>query len=740
MSKSKSFVILLLSTLFACTQNNQVNLVKNNQSDCEIVLPGNADTTLQKAANQLQFYIEKISGVQIPIANQTNSDASKNKIFVGGENDELSSSNSILIKNENKNIVITGGSSQSVLYAVYVFLEKYAGCRWYSPSVEKIPASKTVSVQIPLNDIYTPEITTRTVHSRLFYDNPGFADKMKVTHDAFPGYVPTARVHTFNRFLPSKNFFKTHPEYYALRNGKRQHTQLCLTNKEVLRLVTDSVAVWFVRYPEAEVISVSQDDNTLHCQCDDCLKIDEEEGSASGTMIRYVNAVAASFPDKTISTLAYQYTRKPSKTKPADNVLITLCSIECDRSAPIEEKCTDFAQDLIGWKEWTEHIRIWDYTTQFTNFLAPFPNIRTLQPNIKFFRDNHATWVFEQHSHHPSELFELRSYLTAKLLWNPDLDAYEIITDFVNGYYEEAGVFVKNYIDLVHDEIQKDSTFFLFLYGDPAQGFSSWLNPELLKQYNTYFNEAEQAVANKPEILQRVKIARLSTDYAMLEMARNGMSPDFQLLENGKVSSDVSLRLSRFKESCHNANINLMNEMGYTVEEYLALFENTLQRAAMTNVARNKNVTLNTKPKKYAAENPQALTDGALGGSNFYANWLGFEGNNLEAVIDLGNEMEIDTISTAFLQVTNHIVFFPENVTYFVSNDSKSFQKIETVANPLQLSADSKRNDIAYFTSVFKPIKARYIKVVAKNMSTAPAWHNAAGAPAWVFADEVIVN
>ncbi|MBK6284294.1 MAG: discoidin domain-containing protein [Draconibacterium sp.] len=334
----------------------------------------------------------------------------------------------------------------------------------------------------------------------------------------------------------------------------------------------------------------------------------------------------------------------------------------------------------------------------------------------------------------------MRSYLTAKLLWNPDLDAGEIITDFTNGYYEEAGIFVKNYIDLIHDEIQKDSTFFLFLYGDPAQAFNSWLNPEMLNQYNTLFNKAESAVENKPEVLQRVKIARLSTDYAMLEMARNGMSPDFQLLENGTVSGDVSLRINRFKESCKSAGITLMNEMGYTVEEYLALFENTLQRAAMTNVARNKKVTLNTKPKKYAAENPQALTDGALGGSNFYANWLGFEGNNLEAVIDLGSEMEIDTISTAFLQVTNHIVFFPENVTYFISNDSKSYQKIETVANPRPLSAESKRNDIAYFTSVFKPVKARYIKIAAKNMSTAPVWHNAAGAPVWIFADEVIVN
>jgi hypothetical protein len=158
------------------------------------------------------------------------------------------------------------------------------------------------------------------------------------------------------------------------------------------------------------------------------------------------------------------------------------------------------------------------------------------------------------------------------------------------------------------------------------------------------------------------------------------------------------------------------------------------------NVASHKKVTLNTKPKKYAGENPQALTDGALGGSNFYANWLGFEGNNLEAVIDLEQETEIDTISTAFLQVTNHIVFFPESVTYFWSTDNNSFRKIETIANASPLTAESKRNDIAYFTSAFQPVKARYIKVVAKNMATAPAWHNAAGSPAWIFVDEVIVN
>src|SRR5690606_3082830 len=145
-------------------------------SDYEIILPEVADTTLRKAAGQFQTYIEKISGIQIPIATEANPDAGKNKVFIGGNNNEALSPYSVIIKNEGENIVITGGSSQSVLHAVYEFLEKYAGCRWYSPEVEKIPTAKTISVQIPVNDIYTPEITTRTVHSLLFYDNPDFAD------------------------------------------------------------------------------------------------------------------------------------------------------------------------------------------------------------------------------------------------------------------------------------------------------------------------------------------------------------------------------------------------------------------------------------------------------------------------------------------------------------------------------------------------------------------------------------
>lgn len=741
----KILVVVLIQVISSCAKNGVLNIVKDGGSNYEIVFSGDITESQYKSAEVLQTYIQKISALRLPIIKESNQDETKDKIYIGYTNGEDLGEHQISLHAENKNLFISGGSDDAIRNAVYEFLERYLNCKWYAPNVEDIPSLETIALDGDLNYSYTPEITTRTVHSRLFYDNENFAAKHKVTTEAFPYYVPNARVHTFHRFLPEETYYKDHPEYFALRGDKRLPTQLCLTNDAVYEIVKASVAELFEQNPETTVVSVSQNDNQQYCTCEHCKKIDDDEGGQAGTMIQFVNRIAADFPAKTISTLAYQYTRTPSKTKPLKNVLITLCSIECDRSAPIENKCLDFAEDIRGWREITNNIRIWDYTTQFTNFLAVFPNIHTLQPNIKFFRDNHAKWVFEQHSNNPSELFELRSYIMAKLLWNPDLDVDGLITEFTDGYYQEAGAFVKQYVNLVHMKIQEYSDFFLFLYGDPSQAFDSYLNPELLHTYNDYFDVAEKAVAHKPEILQRVKVARLSIDYAILEACKKNLSEAFSMTlidESGHkvINKSVIDRLEKFYNTSNNANITLMNEMGFTVSEYYENYKKAIEVAEKPNKAKGKKVSLLTKPKKYANEDPQTLTDGALGGSNFYANWLGFEGNHMEAVIDLNEIQEISSISTAFLQVSNHIVFFPESVSYYYSNDNIHFIKAGTVENDQPLTKTSKVNDIKYFDLKFSKRKARYIKIVGKNMNEAPYWHHAAGLPTWVFADEVLIN
>lgn len=742
--KSTYFYLLVLLSylLFPSCGENHLALVHNGNSDYKIVLQDPDDAT-HKAGEVLQHYLKAITRVKIPIVEAANMASGEPKIFVGVSPQEAGSPDGISIQTRGNNLHITGGSPQGLTYAVYEFLEKYLDCAWYAPDAENIPGLDRLTLA-PIHYQYTPDITTRTVHSRLFFENEAFADKLKVTTESFPYYVPKARVHTFHRFLPEEQFYRNHPEYYALRGDTRLPTQLCLTNPAVLNIVRDSVAALFRQFPNAQVLSVSQDDNQQYCTCDACSAIHTEEGSPAGTMIRFVNDVAADFPEKTISTLAYQYTRKPCKTPPAKNVLITLCSIECDRSGPISEKCTEFSQDLEGWGKLTDNIRIWDYTTQFTNFLAPFPNLRTLQPNVQLFRDNHARWVFEQHSNNPSELFELRSYLLAKLLWNPDLKVDSLLTVFTEGYYEEAGSYIKQYLDRIHDELQQDESFFLFLYGDPSEAFDTYLSPDLLQQYSAWFDEAEQAVADKPAVLGRVKKARLGVDFAVLEACRKNMSDAYTLLTDdgsGKALANpmaVSL-LESFYQTCQEHEITLMNEMRFAVSEYYQNYQAALQVAMRHNIARGKSVISLTQPKKYADEDPMVLTDGALGGSSFYANWLGYEGNDMEVVLDLGDPMETHSISMAYLQVTNHIVFLPEKVEYFSSLDGEHFTLLGTIPSPFPLTKESKVNDIRYYDLTYTPQPMRYIKIKAHNTET-PYWHHAAGLPSWVFADELIVE
>jgi hypothetical protein len=726
-------ILLIIFNLLSCS-NRQVNLDSNSLSEYTIVSDNRA------VADTLNVYFKKALGVELPIA----SDIKGNKKYIHLKNNSDFLTDYMSLSFSEYSITVQGNNSKMLSYGVYEFLENFLGVRWYSTDLTVVPEITSFNIPLDKEIIYKPSVTTRTVHSRLFYKDSSFADKLKVSNEAFPNYVPNARVHTFHRFIPYDKFYDNHPEYYALRNGKRLATQLCLTNEKVLEIVKDSVASFFKKHDLSTVISVSQDDNTQYCMCDSCSEIHEREGSPAGSMIYFVNQIAKSFPNKTISTLAYQYTRKPPITRPESNVLITLCSIECDRSVPIDEGCKDFQKDLQGWSKLTQNIRIWDYTTQFTNFLAPFPNWATIKPNINLFVNNNAKWIFEQHSNNPSELFELRSYLMAKLLWNPDLDSDIIIKDFTNGYYGSGGIFIAKYIEEIQFQLNEAKPFFLFLYGDPSQAFDTYLSPENLNYYDSLFKEALASVPKQSGYYNRIERARLSIDYAILEAYRKNFSKQYPLKRTKNkvtmINPSVLERLNDFDHVTNKNDIILMNEMGFTVDQYVINYQNALKLASKNNLASDKKVSLLTNPKKYANEDPQVLTDGALGGNSFYSNWLGFEGNDLDAIIDLDSIQVINNLSLNFLQVTNHIVFYPLQVQFEISRDSVSWKSFPIILNELSLSPKSKVNDIQTFSQVVNKEKARYIRVIGSNIEKAPLWHHGADLPSWIFADELIVE
>lgn len=157
-------------------------------------------------------------------------------------------------------------------------------------------------------------------------------------------------------------------------------------------------------------------------------------------------------------------------------------------------------------------------------------------------------------------------------------------------------------------------------------------------------------------------------------------------------------------------------------------------------LAVGKKVTLKQPfSAKYLGIGPNGLIDGVLCISNFREDcWHAYEGEDLEAVIDLGKSTRISSISSSYYREIGSWIFFPLQVEYALSSDGKNFAVVGRVKNEAPTDEDTKgRKDM---TLTMTAQQARYVRVRAKSQGTCPDWHSGAGGKAWLFVDEVVVK
>lgn len=561
-------------------------------------------------------------------------------------------------------------------------------------------------------------------------------------------------VHTMHRFVPLKQF-ETHPEYFAERNSTRVPDQLCLSNPEVLRITVDSLRAMMARKPAARYWSVSQMDNYNHCQCAQCHHTDSIEGSPSGTILRFANAVADSFPDKVISTLAYQYSRKaPKVTKPRPNVNIMLCSIEEDRSRPIatRDEPGSFTADLREWSSLTKNIIVWDYVINFSHLLAPFPNWKVLQPNLRLFRDAGVPMIFEQGLSSPGgEMPEFRCYLLAKLLWDPDLNIDSLRTHFMDSYYGDAGAYIDKYTRLLEEELDRSGRA-LTLYEHPQTHKDGYLSPENIAKYKALFDEAEQRLGfwlveegvDVNMYQARLEVARLPIMYAELEVARAMPGTDHGLFEKndeGKwVAKDYFITLlDTFITRAERAGNIQMHETSNALNDYYFEFERYLRDGVVENLASGHPIIFDAPPAaQYSGGRSDALTDGFLASTNYQYGWQGWWGTDMVATIDLGEVRRVESVDATFLQDQKSWIFLPSEWGWESSEDGEHWTPRNRTL--MEHAATKGEMDIIWIGLPTPPwIMARYIRVTAKNLGDLPAWHGSNGR-CWLFCDEIVVR
>ena len=497
-----------------------------------ITVPDDATVSEQYAAEEFQKWFNQATGLTLPLVTAPqNADANNTgRIAVSGL--PTLGDEDIHITVGSEHILIQGGVPRGVLYAVYQFLEELVGIRFLTADHTHIPDASALKVRCG-SYTYSPPFSFRWSYYRENAENPEFAAKRKVNTvtdaENLGGKTQQQLInHSFHALVPYGTYGENHPEYYALVDGKRDTNthgggpQLCVTNPEVIEVAAEAAIQQLTDRPGASNISVSQADTAAYCRCETCETLNEAEGTPMGSQLTFVNAVAerieAAHPHVKVGTLAYWYTRKPPKTvTPRHNVQIQLCSIECCTLHAIDnpdcEQNQAFCEDTNAWGKICDDIWIWNYNTNFRSYDLPFPNLRSIQPNVRYFLRNNAKGVFMQANGNglTGEFSDLRNYLISHLIWNPYLDADALLNEFVNLHYEAAAPPILEYISFLHDNVETRGLHPRCFPTPEDVG----LDAESAQTIFDYFQQA-LALTDKPEIQARVEKASIPAYKAML--------------------------------------------------------------------------------------------------------------------------------------------------------------------------------------------------------------------------------
>lgn len=708
----------------------QVCLVSKGKPQARIVLAQESDVN-RKAAQLLQRFVRETSGGELPIV--ANGRRSKNCVVIGESTNEATDDGYVIDCSHGTLAIKTAGG-KGAIYGVAALLEKQLGVDYLAKDFYTLTPS--ADVRIPqMHVAESPAFRFRQTFSYSNNDST-YRDWMRLQEHR-EMFAADMWVHTFDRLLPSSVYGKSHPEYYSFINGERRpgnHSQWCLTNPDIFEIVAHRIDSIFKANPNQNMISVSQNDgNDTYCQCPECRKVNEYEGSPAGCYVRFLNRLAERFPDKQFSTLAYLFTMHPPKhVKPLPNVNIMLCDIDTKREVPLtdNESGRDFVRALEGWAKISNNIFVWDYGINFDNVVAPFPNFHILKKNIQLFKRNHATMLFEQvNGTLGTDFAELRAYMLGKLMWNPELDADSLMQRFMRGYYGAAAPYLYRYQQMLTGALLASGTP-LWIYDSPITHKNGMLNANLRKAYNELFGEAEKAVAADSAMLAHVRIARLPLRYSELEIART---------ESGGDKAAVEKSLDTFGTICALYGVPTLNERNNKVEDYCRLYRQRFLPNGTKNKAAGAKVIWNIPPQeRYQPIADQTLTDGLYGGTTFVESWVGWQGEDADFVLDMGEQKQVNKITTDFLHQLGQWILQPKSVAYYASDDAKNFRLLGTHEFPEDRDISVKF--VPATVTLAAPVQARYIRVVVKTLGLCPSWHYGVGYPAWFFLDEVVVE
>jgi hypothetical protein len=484
--------------------------LRNGNAGMRIVTSPSASPVEQFAASELARYLEKMTGANFAIEAKTR--VAPEAIVVGRDeaksvDESIAQSNlgedGFVIRRSGGRVLIAGASDRGTLYGVYAFLEKL-GCRWFAPNfsfygsatgelvphvanpvvdnwniVEK-PAFRWRKLYIEEGWSHTEENLKQMVDwmakSRMnVLDCP--IDYQHLHHTEWDhwraaltpelkkrGMLIEVGGHGYPNFISPEKYFAQHPDWFGMYEGKRStdpREVFATSNADAVSTFVANVRSYLKAHPEIDILDVWPPDGARWSDAPEDVAL----GSPSERQMILLNhlrqELQPEFLKLRLQFIAYEvYTVPPSEHKPGPGIVMEFCPINRSFESPLyasdDPQSEEYFHNLQSWLGGVidpSNIAIYSYITKYAwrSFPVLIPHIIVDEA-----RRYHSAGIGGMSTYsEPGNwaTFELDHYITARALWNPQLDTDTELADYTSHRYGAAGPSVLSYLKLVEEVV-----------------------------------------------------------------------------------------------------------------------------------------------------------------------------------------------------------------------------------------------------------------------------------------------
>lgn len=408
------------------------------------------------------------------------------------------------------------------------------------------------------------------------------------------GKTDKSAVHNIFKYLPIEKYLKDYPEWYS---NNSTHRQLCYTahgDYEKYELMQTTMLEVMLKcvlaQPDQGVVTVTQEDAAVCCDCAECTRVVEKDGSISATIIRFMNdlddkfqVALSAYAEETgterrtvqLAFFAYHTSYNPPTTpvekdptlKCSPNITVFIAPIYARYvNSFYEEENRVYADTIRAWSEYTDNIMAWVYETNYHHYMFPYNTYSSMMDTYYFFKQQGANIIYnegQRWSENVTCFGKLKEYLDAKAQFDVTVSYEECKNKFFKNYYGAAADTMEQYYNELRQwEIYLESIQDYGLGGGIYEEIGLTTTPyywpkEMLENWLDIMDKAEKSVAylelENPELYQKlvkhIKIEELFPKYALCTLHESSYTSSamLEMRKEFKVQAD-ELGLLQHKE------------------------------------------------------------------------------------------------------------------------------------------------------------------------------------------------